>query len=351
MSQPSWAKSVTSEAENRSVAPPIYEALYGVRLPPFELTPNPQFLHLTTQHLEALSNLEYGLSTAKPITVLVGEAGTGKTTLLGAAMASDRCRGVQCVCLRNPALTRAEFVELLARQFRLSDAARTSKASLLEELESLLRERRTRQEITALIIDEAQTVSDEILEEIRLLANIEEATERFLPLVLVGQPELAARLNHPRLRQLKQRVALRCEIKPFSLWDTASYITARIQTAGGDAARMFTRDAVVMIHERARGIPRTINVICENALLTGLALDQPLIGKAIIQEVCKDFDYDSHASGEADRSEQTEPVSASAKAGGENHDGVPQRIVSSSIRPGGILGLFETPPPTKVGRD
>ena len=268
----------------------MYQSFYGLRELPFELTPNPKYLCLTPRHREALSNLEYGLSSAKAITVLIGEAGTGKTTLLQAAVESDRCRGVDTVHLNNPALTREEFVVLMARRFGLSARAEESKAVLLTELEEVLRTRRARGEIVALVIDEAQTLSGELLEEVRLLANIETPTEKLLPVVLAGQPELRDRLNEPGLRQLKQRVTLRCEIVPFTLHETASYIATRLSMAGGDSVRLFTREAVVLIHERSRGIPRLINVICDNAMLTGFGLGRRVVDRAIVLEVTHDFD-------------------------------------------------------------
>jgi general secretion pathway protein A len=268
----------------------MYQHFYGLRELPFELTPNPKFLFLSPRHSEALSNLQYGLFSAKPVTVLIGEAGTGKTTLLQAALGSEQCRGVRCVYLNNPALTRGEFVETLARRFGLSAHAAESKAALLAELERVLRERRAGGEITALVVDEAQSLSVELLEEVRLLANIETATEKLLPLVLAGQPELSGRLNDPVLRQLKQRVALRCEIAPFDLAETASYIATRIRTAGGDASRLFTREGVMLIHEHSRGIPRTINVMCDNALVSGMALGRQPVDRAIVLEVSRDFD-------------------------------------------------------------
>ena len=159
------------------------------------------------------------------------------------------CRHVTCVFLDNPTLTRAEFLETLASRFELGAGAETSKASLLGGLESVIRRRHARREITALVIDEAQALPDEILEEIRLLANMETPTHKLLPVVLAGQPELAERLNQPGLRQLKQRIALRCELKPLDLPDTAAYIASRIRTAGGDPANIFTRQAVTLIHE------------------------------------------------------------------------------------------------------
>jgi len=277
----------------------MYQRFYGLRELPFELSPNPQYLFLTSQHREALRNLQYGLSSAKGITVLIGEAGTGKTTLLHAAIESEPCANVSCVYLNNPALTRQEFVEVLSRRFGLSPRAAESKAVLLEELEAVLRERRARGLITALVIDEAQSLSGELLEEIRLLANIETTTEKLLPLVLTGQPELRDRLNEASLRQLKQRVTLRCEIGPFNQEETAAYIAMRIRTAGGEASKLFTREAVMLIHGRSGGIPRSISVMCDNALLTGFGLGRQPIDREIVLEVAKDFDLGEKPGGSA----------------------------------------------------
>lgn len=268
----------------------MYQRFYGLRELPFELTANPKYLFFSAGHREVLSNLEYGLSTAKAVTVLIGEAGTGKTTLLRAALQSEECRNVRCVYLNNPALTREEFIEMLANRFDFGEAAARSKAVLLEQLERTLRDRRANGEITALVVDEAQSLSVELLEEVRLLANIETPNEKLLPLVLSGQPELADRLNDPTLRQLKQRVALRCELKPLELSETAAYIASRIKTAGGEASKLFTREAVVLIHEFAKGIPRTISVMCDNALLGGMGLGRQPVDREIVNEVCRDFD-------------------------------------------------------------
>jgi general secretion pathway protein A len=268
----------------------MYEQFYGLSAPPFELTTSPRFLFLSPGHREALSTLEYGLSTSKAITLLLGEAGTGKTTLVKAAMASERCRHVNCVILQNPALTRGEFLETLGRQFGLGPDVSQSKSRLLAELEALLLKRREQGETIALVVDEAQSLSHELLEEVRLLANIESDSHKLIPVVLAGQPELADRLNEPRLRQLKQRVALRCEVDPFTLQETGAYIASRIQSFGGEAARLFTREAVIAIHERSHGIPRVINVICDNALLSGMAQGRRPVGQDVVLEVCDDFD-------------------------------------------------------------
>ena len=305
----------------------MYQGFYGLRELPFELTANPKYLFFSAGHREALSNLEYGLSTAKAVTVLIGEAGTGKTTLLRAALQSEECRTVRCVYLNNPALTREEFIEMLANRFDFGPAAARSKTVLLEQLERTLRDRRAKGEITALVIDEAQSLSVELLEEVRLLANIETPSEKLLPLVLSGQPELADRLNDPGLRQLKQRVALRCELKPLELPETAAYIASRIRTAGGQASKLFTREAVQLIHEFSGGIPRTISVMCDNALLGGMGLDRRPVDREIVNEVCRDFDLRRASENEREHNENradlpwtSGPVQPEAESGANAPD-------------------------------
>jgi len=166
---------------------------------------------------------------------------------------------------------------------------------LLRALHESLADRHRRGLASALIVDEAQSLPHELLEELRLLVNIESDTEKLLPLVLAGQPELADRLNERGLRQLKQRVALRCRLRAFTLRETALYIATRIRLAGGDAGLVFTRDAVIAVHEAAEGIPRTISVICDNALLNGFAADRRPVDADIVREVCSDFDVGADA--------------------------------------------------------
>ena len=192
--------------------------------------------------------------------------------------------------LCNPSLTRAEFIEFLARAFNLSAAAARSKTTLLHELEAALLERRQAGIMVAFIVDEAQALPVELLEEVRLLANMETEDEKLLPVVLVGQPQLAARLNQPDLKQLKQRIALRCDLRPLDLAETTAYIAGRVRVAGGDAVNLFTADAVQVIHQCSQGIPRTISVICDNALVSGFATNQRPVGWEVVCEVCEDFD-------------------------------------------------------------
>jgi type II secretory pathway predicted ATPase ExeA len=277
----------------------MYEDFFGFNRRPFDLTPNPKFLVLTDSHREALSNLEYGIASKKGITLLLGEAGSGKTTIIRAALERQPQR-VHCVHLHNPTLTREEFVQMLAARFELSEEAKYSKTSLLLELEALLKSRRDRDESTVLVIDEAQSLPPDLLEEIRLLANIETDDDKLVSVIIAGQPELISHLNDESLRQLKQRIALRCELRPLTLQETAVYIAGRIRAAGGVDARVFTREAVELIHERSRGIPRTISVIADNALLGGFAAGQRPVTSQVIRDVCRDFDIKApHETGRA----------------------------------------------------
>jgi type II secretory pathway predicted ATPase ExeA len=270
--------------------PVIYGEFYGLRERPFDLVPNPRFLYLTPRQREAFSNLRYGLSVPKGLTLLLGEAGTGKTTLVQSILYEiDRGR-IECVLVSNPTLTRPEFYEYLALAFGLSPEAAHSKARFLLEFRRHLLARHEAGQLSAIVVDEAQSLPYELLEEVRLLGNIETASVKLLNVVLAGQPELADRLNEPRLRQLKQRVGLRCELKPFDLRETAAYVAGRLRIANGDPAEIFTREAILAIHEASRGVPRAINVICDNALLGGFAAQVKPISHAMVAEVRRDFD-------------------------------------------------------------
>jgi general secretion pathway protein A len=269
---------------------PLYGSFFGLLEAPFDLTPNPRFLFLTPQQREALSNLRYALSTSKGFTLILGEAGTGKTTLVRTALAGISDTPSRYVLVNNPTLGRQEFYEFLAREFKFSAHAAVSKTRFLAELQQDVEVRFAAGGLTGLIVDEAQSMPHELLEEIRLLGNIETATTKLLNIVLCGQPELAERLNETSLRQLKQRVSLRCELQPLSLGETASYISGRLRIAGGAPLEIFTRDAVVAIYEGSSGIPRTVNVICDNALIGGFAAQLKPVPVEIVEGVCQDFD-------------------------------------------------------------
>jgi len=273
----------------------MYETYYGLHERPFDLSPNPRFLFLSKQHAEALAHLRYGLSGRPGLTVLIGEAGTGKTTLVRAALqpVNGTALSTSIVHLSNPTLTRTEFYEYLSAGYGFSGGATKSKTQFLNELEWALKSRTPESAPLALIVDEAQSLPHELIEEIRLLTNLQTSGGQALTVVLVGQPELSGRLNEERLRQLKQRVALRCELKPLDLQETAAYIATRVRVAGGKPELLFTRDAVAAVHEYSRGIPRTISVICDNALVSGFASDFKPIGRDIVVEVSRDFHFDA----------------------------------------------------------
>src|SRR5215471_2718284 len=288
----------------------MYEDFYGLRERPFELVPNPRFLFLSQQHQEALTHLNYGLSGRPGITLVIGDAGTGKSTLIRAALDATRAPGSRVALMANPTLTRAEFYEHLSKTLGFSAEAATSKTAFLREMDAALVECRDAGGILALIVDEAQSLPSELLEELRLLTNAGAEGLTSLTLVLVGQPELADRLNDPSLRQLKQRVALRAELAPLSLKETAGYIASRITIAGGRADQVFTRDAVLAIHAGSKGLPRVISVLCDNALVTGFASGVRPVGSAIVADVCKDFDLPRVTV----QGVQSEPVKQTQKA-------------------------------------
>ena len=274
----------------------MYERFYGLRERPFDLVPNPRFLYLTARQREAQGNLRYGLTTPRGLTLLIGEAGTGKTTLIQAILGEIGEQPVECVLLSNPTLTRAEFYEYLAAGFGLPTAAGASKTQFLFDLRRHLIAKRHAGIVAGLILDEAQSLPYDLLEEVRLLSNIETTTEKLLNVVLAGQPELADRLNEANLRQLKQRISLRCELSAFTFQETGAYIAGRLRIAGTDPAKVFTREAVLAIHEASGGVPRVVNVICDNALIGGFAAQTKPIVKSIVDEVCRDFDVASRPS-------------------------------------------------------
>jgi type II secretory pathway predicted ATPase ExeA len=245
---------------------------------------------LTESHREALGNIEYGIARRMGMTLLIGEAGSGKTTVIRMAIEARRDR-VHYIHLSNPTLSRQEFNQMIARTFGLSSRAAGSKAAMLAELETLLEQRLRRRETSVLVLDEAQSMPETLLEEVRLIANIETNDTKLLSIIVAGQPELAERLNEHGLRQLKQRVALRCEIRSLTQDETYDYVISRIHTAGG-TSEVFTPDAIAVLHKGSRGLPRTINVIADNALLGAFAAGCPVVDANLIREICRDFDLD-----------------------------------------------------------
>lgn len=286
----------------------MYEQFFGLRERPFDLVPNPRFLYLTARQREALGNLQYGLVQPRGLTLLIGEAGTGKTTLVQAVLGELDRAMVECVLISNPTLTRSEFYEALADGFGLGAGASESKVKFLSAFRDHLEYRRSAGLLSALVLDEAQSLPYDLLEEVRLLSNIETSTMKLLNVVLAGQPELANRLNDPNLRQLKQRIGLRCELTPLDFAETAAYIAGRIRIAGGEPAAIFSREAIVAIYEASGGVPRIINVVCDNTLIGAFASQTKPIVRKFVQDVCRDFDLLGRAGQNLRRLPESEPA-------------------------------------------
>lgn len=266
----------------------MYAEFYGLKELPFALTPDPRFIYFTPSHTEVMANLHYGIESGKGLIVVTGEVGTGKTTILRWIM-QRLDRTVLVAYIFNPRLSVTEFYQHVAS---LLDVQKwETKPELLVALGQALESRHSRGLRTVLIIDEAQGLSPSVLEEIRLLSNFESNTAKHLQIVLTGQPELRDVLNNPDLRQLKQRVALRCVIKPLpNVEETDRYITSRLLVSGAASTDMFSLEAIDYIYRCTEGIPRNINNLCDNALLAGFAAGELNIGRSIIEEVAEGFD-------------------------------------------------------------
>jgi general secretion pathway protein A len=266
----------------------VYAEFYGLKELPFALTPDPRFIYFTPSHTEVMANLHYGIESGKGLIVVTGEVGTGKTTILRWMM-QRLDRTVLVAYIFNPRLSVTEFYQHVAS---LLDVQKwETKPELLVALGQELESRHSRGLRTVLIIDEAQGLSPSVLEEIRLLSNFESNTAKQLQIVLTGQPELRDVLNNPDLRQLKQRVALRCVIKPLpNVEETDRYITSRLLVSGATRTDLFSLEAIDYIYRCTEGIPRNINNLCDNALLAGYAGGEMNISRSVIEEVAESFD-------------------------------------------------------------
>jgi general secretion pathway protein A len=266
----------------------VYIEFYGLKELPFALTPDPRFIYFTPSHTEVMANLHYGIESGKGLVVVTGEVGTGKTTILRWIL-QRLDRTVLVAYVFNPRLTVPEFYQHIATLLDVQQWE--TKSELLIALGKTLETRHSRGLRTVLIIDEAQGLSPYVLEEIRLLSNFESDSAKHLQIVLTGQPELRGVINSPDLRQLKQRVALRCEIKPLpNIEETERYISSRLLVAGAERTDIFSPGAIDYIFRCSEGIPRNINNLCDNALLTGYSAGAETIGRSIIEEVAETFD-------------------------------------------------------------
>jgi len=275
----------------------MYKEFYGLRANPFNVNPDPRYLFLTRHTEEALACLTYGIQSRKGFVLLTGEVGTGKTTLINKLLEWLRLQQVATAFVFNSRLNVPQFLDYMMADFGIPCDSK-AKSQILLRLYNWLLDRYRAGETAVLIVDEAQNLTEEVLEEIRMLTNLETFTEKLLQIVLVGQPELEQKLKQPQLRQLRQRLTLRARTYPFTLEESNAYVQQRLRVAGWDGQQIFEADALAAIHRYATGIPRLINLLCEHCLVSGFVDQQKIIGPGVVETVARDFELgDGHAPG------------------------------------------------------
>ena len=267
----------------------MYKQFFKLRRNPFEITPDPSFLFPTKRHNEALAALYYGVRRHTGFVVMTGEVGTGKTLLVRCLLELLRRTDVGFAYVFNTRLSPLEFIRYIAGDLGIPVSGK-AKDELLLELSAFLVQRHYKRLTTLLVVDEAHHLSLDVLEEVRLLTNLETSQEKLLQILLVGQPELDDKMDSWELRQLKQRVALRCHLEPLLADETREYVRRRLHVAGAESPMQIFPDAtLVQVHRHSKGIPRLINTICENALIGAYARQAASISPEAIEEVAADM--------------------------------------------------------------
>jgi general secretion pathway protein A len=267
----------------------MYKKFFGLKENPFNVNPDPRYLYLTPNTQEALACLTYGIETRKGFILLTGEVGTGKTTLINKLLEWLHKERVFTAFVFNPRLSVSQFFDFMMADFGIPCESR-QKGQMLLKLNQWLLDRYQAGERAVLVVDEAQNLSPQMLEEIRLLTNLETSTEKLLQIVLAGQPELEQKLNQPQLRQLRQRITLRAKTRQLTLEETQGYIQERMRIAGAENPDIFSPEAIVAVHRFARGIPRVTNLLCEHALVSSFADQKNPVPAEIVEDVARDFD-------------------------------------------------------------
>jgi general secretion pathway protein A len=269
----------------------MYKDFFGLKDNPFAVSPNPRYLFLTKQIGEALSGLMYGIQTRKGFVTLTGEVGTGKTTLVNRLLDWLRHQRARTAFIFNSRMNSSQLFDFILAEFDIPCEIRDKSQQLLK-LNKWLLERYKAGENAVLIVDEAQNLTQPVLEEIRLLTNLETSSEKLLQIVLSGQPELEEKLKLPQLRQLRQRIMLRCKTSPLTKEQTAQYMTERLRIAGSQGAPIFSAKAMETVHLYSLGIPRVINLICEHSLINAYTENERPIEATTVEEVAKEFQLD-----------------------------------------------------------
>jgi general secretion pathway protein A len=267
----------------------MYKKFFGLRANPFNVNPDPRFLFLTRHTEEALACLTYGIQSRKGFVLLTGEVGTGKTTLINKLLEWLRLQQVATAFIFNPRMNTPQFLDYMITDFGIQCESK-AKSQVLLRLYNWLLDRYRAGETAVLIVDEAQNLSDDVLEEIRLMTNLETFTEKLLQIVLVGQPELEQKLKQPHLRQLRQRLTLRAKTHPLSPEETKAYVAQRLRIAGSNGQQVFDPEALNAIHRYSIGIPRVVNLICEHCLVSCFVDQQKLVTANVVESVARDFD-------------------------------------------------------------
>ncbi len=267
----------------------MYNGYFGFKENPFNLSPDPSFLYRSPQHEEALANLIYGVQSRKGFIVLTGEVGTGKTTMLECLRDYLEQAGVEFAFVFNSRITSDQFFEMIAYDLDLR-CQRNSKTEVLFALNQLLIQQANDGRTSVLIVDEAHNLEWDVLEEIRLLGNLENPRiGKLLQIILSGQPELDRKLDAPNLRQLKQRIVLRCSLQPLTLKESTEYIDSRLKHAGLENQTIFPEPLLIELHLRTQGIPRLINAVCDNMLLAAFAVETKVCTLEMLEEISKDM--------------------------------------------------------------
>jgi len=272
----------------------MYQRFFGLRESPFNVNPDPRYLYLTRHIQEALAGLTYGIQNRKGFILLTGEVGTGKTTLLNRLLDWLRGQKVATAYIFNSRLEVNHLFDFMMADFEIPCDSR-DKSQVLLRLNQWLLERYRAGETAVLIVDEAQNLTPDVLEEIRLLTNLETATEKLLQIVLTGQPELEEKLKIPQLRQLRQRITLRCRTSPLSLEETFGYIAERLRIAGANGEPVFSKEAIQTIHLYSRGIPRVVNLLCEHSMINAYVDSLRPVPAQLVEEVAREFQLDEVA--------------------------------------------------------
>ncbi|MGD0306484.1 MAG: AAA family ATPase [Candidatus Acidiferrales bacterium] len=295
----------------------MYQKFFGLRESPFNVNPDPRYLFLTKQIQEALAGLTYGIQNRKGFILLTGEVGTGKTTLLNRLLDWLHGQRVKTAFVFNSQLNTSQLFDFIMADFGIPSDTR-QKSQVLLKLNQWLLERYRAGETAVLIIDEAQNLSLQVLEEIRLLTNLETSTEKLLQIVLTGQPELEEKLKLPQLRQLRQRITLRCRTSALTLEETFGYIAERLRIAGASGEPIFSKEAIQTVHVYSRGIPRVVNLLCEHALINAYVDHLRPVPAHLVEEVAREFQLD-----------EIEPIAPSNIPNGANHSTDTQALLQN----------------------